>query len=337
MTSRKPRSSAGRPAAERPGDPTLAGDLLAMYERMAQIREFEEQVHTLFLKDLVPGTTHLCQGQEAVAVGVAAALRRDDYTTYTYRGHGHVLARGMDMVAAFAEIMGRAAGVNRGKGGSMHLTDRRLGLMGSFAIVGAGLPVAVGLARAAQLDGGGRVSVTFFGDGAVNIGAFHEALNLAAVWKAPVVFVCENNLYGEFSRVDHTTPFEDLARRATAYAMPAEPVDGNDVLVVRRSARAAVERARAGGGPSFLECKTYRHRGHSRSDPGRYRPSEEVAAWMARDPLLIAQAKLVELGVPDAQLEAVRQAQRAAVARASDAALASPPPGPDELERDVVG
>jgi len=336
MSSRKPRSSAGR-SAERPVDPSLAGDVLALYERMAQIREFEEQVHALFLKDLVPGTTHLCQGQEAVAVGVAAALRPDDYTTYTYRGHGHVLARGMEMVAAFAEIMGRAAGVNRGKGGSMHLTDRHLGLMGSFAIVGAGLPVAVGLARAAQLDGGGRVSVTFFGDGAVNIGAFHEALNLAAVWKAPVVFVCENNLYGEFSRVDHTTPFEDLTRRAAAYAMPAEAVDGNDVLAVRRSARAAVERARTGGGPSFLECKTYRHRGHSRSDPGRYRPNEEVAAWMARDPLLIAQAKLGELGVPDAQLEAIREAQRAAVARASDAALASPLPKPDELERDVVG
>jgi len=304
---------------------------------MVQIREFEERVHFLFLENLVPGTTHLCQGQEAVAVGVAAALRADDYTTYTYRGHGHALARGMDMTAAFAEIMGRTTGVNRGKGGSMHLTDRRLGLMGCFAIVGAGLPVAVGLGRGSQLEGRQRVSVTFFGDGAVNIGAFHEAMNLAVMWRAPVVFVCENNLYGEFSRVDHTTPFEELVRRADAYAMRAESVDGNDVLAVRTHAKVAVADARAGRGPTFLECRTYRHRGHSRSDPGHYRPPEEVAAWLARDPLLLARVRLLELGVAETELDAIRDVQRAAVQAASEAAIAAPAPEFAEIGRDVIG
>jgi pyruvate dehydrogenase E1 component alpha subunit len=263
-------------------------------------------------------------------------MRSDDYSTYTYRGHGHVLARGMDPHAAFAEIMGRATGVNRGKGGSMHLTDARLGLVGSFAIVGAGLPVAVGLGRASQLRGSGQVSVTFFGDGATNIGAFHEALNLAAVWKAPVVFVCENNLYGEYSRYNETTPLDDLAIRASSYAMRSMIVDGNDVRAVYQAACKAVAFARGGDGPTFVECKTYRQRGHSRSDPARYRPEEEVKAWLARDPLDITRRQLVaEQIAPEAELKAVVEQVAAEIGQALDRASQAPIPGLEEVTRDV--
>jgi pyruvate dehydrogenase E1 component alpha subunit len=303
---------------------------------MVLIRQFEEMVQNLFLRGLVPGTTHLCQGQEAVAVGVAAALNPGDYSTYTYRGHGHVLARGMDTEAALAEIMGRSTGVNRGKGGSMHLTDSRLGLMGSFAIVGAGLPVAVGLGRAAQLKGNGRISVTFFGDGATNIGAFHEALNLASVWKAPVLFVCENNLYGEFSRINHTTPVSDLATRAASYAMRAEIVDGNDVQAVYAAARTAGNLARAGEGPTFLECKTYRHRGHSRSDAAKYRPPEEVEAWLAKDPIPLARRQLLESGtVSEDELTRVESEVDRGVEEAAGRASAAPWPDASEVTRDA--
>lgn len=307
-------------AGDGSGDP----DLGRMYRTMVRIRQFEETVQGLFMQSLVAGTTHLAQGQEAVAVGVASALRADDYSTYTYRGHHHALARGLDLEAAFAELLGRATGINHGKGGSMHLTDARLGLYGSFAIVGAGLPVAVGLGRAAQLRRDGRISVTCFGDGATNIGAFHEAMNLAAVWQAPVLFVCENNLYGEYSPLRSTTPVEDLAVRAASYAMRAQIVDGNDVLAVFESARAAAARARAGEGPTFLEYKTYRHRGHSRSDPAKYRPADEVQAWLERDPLLVARRRLIAAGDSTAadldQVDADVAAEvDAAVARATAA------------------
>ena len=216
---------------------------------MTLIREFEEQVQRSYLEGLVHGTTHLCNGQEAVSAGVAKALRDDDYVSYTYRGHGQCLARGMDLEAAFAELFGRASGVCGGLGGSMHLTDIDRGLIGAFGIVGAGLPVAVGAGLSAQLAGRRQVSACFFGDGAVNIGAFHEAMNMAQVWKLPVIFVCENNLYGEFSHILHTTPYEDLVIRAAGYSMPTEKVDGNDVLAVYDAAAAAVARARDGEGP----------------------------------------------------------------------------------------
>ncbi len=319
-------------------DSTTAGtiDLLEMWKRMVLIREFEATVQRLYEKGLVHGSTHLCDGQEAVAVGFAAALQASDYSTYTYRGHGHALARGMDPEAAFAEILGRATGVNHGKGGSMHLTDSRLGLMGSFAIVGAGLPVAVGLGRAAQMSGDNRVSVTFFGDGATNIGAFHEAMNLAAVWRAPVVFVCENNLYGEYSRIDLTTPVDDIAERASSYRMRSIVIDGNDVAEVRDQATALIAETRAGKGPILVECKTYRQRGHSRSDAAKYRPSEEVERWLARDPIVITRAQLLDQAVIGAdeidRTEAEVQAQvRAAAARAETA----PWPNPEAITGDV--
>ncbi len=266
------------------------------YREMLRIRLFEEKVQELFLRNLVQGTTHLCQGQEAVSVGVSAALSPDDYVTMTYRGHGQALARGMDMEAIFAELMGKRTGVSLGLGGSMHLTDKDLNLIGCFAIVGAGLPVAVGAGMSAKLRGDGRVSVTFFGDGATNIGTFHEALNMASVWQAPVIFVIENNLYGEYTPMRKTTPIDDLAERAKPFRMPGVVVDGNDVERVYAAAREAVDRARRGGGPSLLECKTYRHRGHSRTDPGKYRPDDEVKAWLARDPLLITGARLRAAG-----------------------------------------
>ncbi|PZS05867.1 MAG: pyruvate dehydrogenase (acetyl-transferring) E1 component subunit alpha [Chloroflexi bacterium] len=307
-----------------------------MYRDMVRIRAFEEMVQQLFMQSLMSGTTHLAQGQEAVAVGAARAMRPDDYSTYTYRGHHHALARGLELEAAFAELLGRATGVNRGKGGSMHLTQSDLGLYGSFAIVGAGLPVAVGLGRAAQLRRDGRVSLSFFGDGATNIGAFHEAMNLASVWKAPVIFVCENNLYGEYSALRSTTPVEDLAIRASSYAMRAQIVDGNDVIAVFDAASAAIARAREGEGPTFLECKTYRHRGHSRSDPAKYRPAEEVQAWMARDPLIIARDKLAESEAhTDADLDRIDAEIGADIDAAAERAKSAPWPDLREVITNV--
>jgi acetoin:2,6-dichlorophenolindophenol oxidoreductase subunit alpha len=282
--------------ASAPSAVTTPQRLSHWYREMLRIRLFEEKVQELFLRNLVQGTTHLCQGQEAVSVGVSAALSPDDYVTMTYRGHGQALARGMDMEAIFAELMGKRTGVSLGLGGSMHLTDKDLNLIGCFAIVGAGLPVAVGAGMSAKLRGDGRVSVTFFGDGATNIGTFHEALNMASVWQAPVIFVIENNLYGEYTPMRKTTPIDDLAERAKPFRMPGVVVDGNDVERVYAAAREAVDRARRGGGPSLLECKTYRQRGHSRTDPGKYRPDDEVKAWLARDPLLITGARLRAAG-----------------------------------------
>ena len=298
-----------------------------MFRGMLVIREFEKLVYDMYPKGLIPGGTHLCRGQEAVAVRVASAMRIDDYSTYTYRSHGHVLARGMDPEAALAEMMGKVTGCNRGRGGSMHLTDSRLGLYGCFAVVGAGLPVAVGLARAAQLQRSSQVSVTFFGDGATNTGAFHESMNLAAVWRAPVVFVCENNLYGEYTPIGDSTPITDLALRAQSYAMRSEIVDGNDVTAVHTAAAAAIAVARAGEGPTFLECKTYRQDGHSRSDQGKYRSVGEVEAWLARDPLLLARGQLLEQGLATEHQVSEMQAEVAGIiSSAFDRAAAAPVP-----------
>jgi pyruvate dehydrogenase E1 component alpha subunit len=302
-------------------------DRIGLYRTMVAIREFEEQVHRSYLEGLVHGTTHLCNGQEAICAGAARALRADDYVSYTYRGHGHCLARGMDAEAAFAELFGRESGVCGGLGGSMHLTDIDRGLIGAFGIVGAGLPVAVGAGLSAQLAGRGQVSVSFFGDGAANIGAFHEAMNLAQVWKLPVLFVCENNLYGEFSHIRHTTPYEDLTIRAAGYAMATTLVDGNDVEAVFGAVAPAVASAREGRGPTFIECKTYRHRGHSRTDPGKYRDPREVEAWMKRDPLALYRAKLITAGLLDERAadRIVLEAQAGAKA-AADRAAAAPWP-----------
>jgi len=259
---------------------------LGLYRTMTRIRQFEKRAHDLFLQNLVKGTTHLGTGQEAIAAGVAAAMRPDDYTFVTYRGHNHVLARGTDMTPVMAELLGRQNGLMRGKGGSMHLLDVSRGVLGSYAIIGAQLVIANGTAWSAQYRGSGQVTVCFFGDGATNIGAFHEALNLAVVWALPVVFICENNRYMEYTAIETVTAVKrPAADRAPAYGLPSVVVDGNDVEAVHAAAAVAIDRAREGGGPSLLEAITYRHGGHSRADPGKYRPADEVAEWLARDPI----------------------------------------------------
>jgi acetoin:2,6-dichlorophenolindophenol oxidoreductase subunit alpha len=275
--------------------------LLEMYQRMWEIRLFEDAVWKLCLENKIPGTTHLYQGQEAVAVGISAALDPDDYITFTYRSHGHILAKGADMKLTMAELLGRRTGLCGGKGGSMHLTDLGHGALGAFAIVGAGLPVAVGAGLSAQMRKTGQVAVACFGDGASNIGTFHESLNLAAIWKLPVVFVCENNLYGEYSPVSHTTAVPNIADRAVAYNMPGVIVDGNDILSVFEATSEAAEEARNGLGPSLLECKTYRQGGHSRNDTGKYRPIEEIDAWMRRDPIPLFSRYLCDKGLINEQ------------------------------------
>jgi acetoin:2,6-dichlorophenolindophenol oxidoreductase subunit alpha len=311
--------------------PLTNEDRIGLFRTMAVIREFEEQVQRSYLEGLVHGTTHLCNGQEAVSAGVAKALRDDDYVTYTYRGHGQCLARGMDLEAAFGELFGRETGVCGGLGGSMHLTDIDRGLIGAFGIVGAGLPVAVGAGLSAQLAGREQVSACFFGDGATNIGAFHEAMNLAQVWKLPLIFVCENNLYGEFSHISHTTPYQDLTIRAAGYAMTSLQVDGNDVEAVYKAAYPAVARARGGGGPTFIECKTYRHRGHSRTDPAKYRAPAEVEAWLKRDPLILYRAELSKAGLlNDAEADRIIEEARASAKSAATAAAAAPWPSAEQ-------
>src|SRR5215469_12454256 len=258
-----------------------ADELLALYEQMAVIRRTEKAAHDLFLAGLVKGTTHLAAGHEAVAVGASAALRPDDYVFATYRGHHHAIARGATPEECLAELMSKATGICHAKGGSMHLTKASSGMLGSYAIVGAHLPLAAGAAWSAKLRGSGQLAVAFFGDGATNIGAFHEALNIGAVWSLPVIFICENNLYMEYTPIGAVTAVPSpAADRAPAYAIPAEVIDGNDVLVVADAVARAADHARAGEGPTVLEARTYRHFGHSRTDPATYRPPEEVPEWL---------------------------------------------------------
>jgi acetoin:2,6-dichlorophenolindophenol oxidoreductase subunit alpha len=309
---------------------------LRMYRTMVECRLFETRAQELFFEGLVRGTTHLGVGQEAVAAGVAAAMREDDYTFCTYRGHNHTLARGVPMAPIFAELFGRATGLLGGKGGSMHLTSVEHGVMGSYAIVGAHLPIALGAAWSAQYRGTEQVAVCFFGDGATNIGAFHEALNMAVVWKAPVVFVCENNLYMEYTPIGAVTAVEHpAADRAAAYGLASIVVDGNDVEAVHEVAKVAIAQARAGGGPSLIEAMTYRHGGHSRADPGKYRPDDEVDAWKARDPIPTYRAQLESEGVAVADLDKIEAEVRDAIAQAEAEARAAPEPDAAILETQV--
>jgi pyruvate dehydrogenase E1 component alpha subunit len=313
-----------------------ATELLAMYERMAVIRATELAAHDLFGLGLVKGTTHLASGQEAVAVGASAALRPDDYVFATYRGHHHALARGVTPAECLAELMSKATGVCRAKGGSMHITKAAVGMMGSYAIVGAHLPMAAGAAWSARLRGTGQVAVAFFGDGATNIGAFHEALNLASVWRLPVVFICENNLYMEYTPISKVTAVTNpAANRAAGYAMPGELVDGNDVVLVMQATAAAVSRARRGSGPTVIEARTYRHYGHSRADPGHYRPTEEVEHWLRRDPLDIARTRLAAAGVSAAAVTLADERAAGLVADAVDEAKAAPGADPAQALTDV--
>lgn len=303
---------------------------------MFAIRTFEKRAYDLFLQNLVKGTSHLSLGQEAIAAGFAAAMRRDDYTFCTYRGHAHTLARGTSMSAVMAELLGREAGLMKGKGGSMHLTSVENGVMGSYAIVGAHLPIAAGAAWSAQVRGSGQVAVCFFGDGATNIGAFHEALNLAAVWKLPVVFVCENNLYMEYTAISDVTAVPNpAADRASAYGLERILIDGNDADQVFATATSVIARARSGQGPSLVEASTYRHGGHSRADPGKYRPEEELAEWMTKDPVLLYRAKLLETGIDVMDVTKVEVVVQAAVDQATEVAKNSSSPPLDLISTDV--
>src|ERR1700692_3892272 len=271
---------------------------LRIYRLLVEIRESERRAFDLFLQNLVKGTSHLSLGQEAVAAGFAVAMKPGDLSFCTYRGHAHTLARGVPIEKVLGELMQRDNGLMRGKGGSMHLTSTDHGVMGSYAIIGAHLPIACGAAWRAQYKGAKDVSVCFFGDGTTNIGAFHEALNFAAVWKLPVIFVCENNLYMEYTPIGDVTAVKHPAGdRAAAYGLERIIVDGNDADVVYRTAFAALEKARDGGGPSLIECLTYRHSGHSRADPAKYRPEGELEKWKERDPIKIYRERLGEVGV----------------------------------------
>jgi acetoin:2,6-dichlorophenolindophenol oxidoreductase subunit alpha len=305
---------------------------LGMYRMMQEARLFEKRAQDLFLEGLIKGTSHLALGQEAVAAGFAAALRPDDLVYCTYRGHVHTLLRGAPMGALMAELMGRANGICGGKGGSMHLTDVAHGAMGSYAIVGAHMPIAAGAAWAAQERETGQVVVCFFGDGTTNIGAFHEALNLAVVWRLPVVYVCENNLYMEYTAIgDVTAVANPAADRASAYGLEPVVVDGNDVDVVYETATRLVERAREGGGPALVEAKTYRHGGHSRADPAKYRPDDEVEAWLARDPIPAHRDRLLASGVEPEMIDRVEREALELVDRATEEAKAGPYPEPEAL------
>jgi pyruvate dehydrogenase E1 component alpha subunit len=307
-----------------------------MYRKLHELRQFEKRAHDLFLQNLVKGTSHLSLGMEAIATGFGQAMRPDDYTFATYRGHAHSLARGMAMGPAMAELLGRSNGVLGGKGGSMHLTDAERGMMGSYAIIGAHLCVANGAAWSAQMRGTDQVAVAFFGDGTTNIGAFHEALNMAKIWSLPVVFVCENNLYMEYTPIDLITAVDNpAADRAGAYGMESILIDGNDPDAVYLTARDALSKARSGGGPSLIEAVTYRTGGHSRADPGKYRPPEEVDAWKARDPIPMYHDRLLSLGTPEATLSTIEREVAEAVDAATEFAKAGAIPGEESLMTEV--
>ena len=301
---------------------------LERYGLMLLIRLFETEMQRLFLKGEVHGTTHLCAGQEAVPVGVCSALEPDDYLAGTYRGHGHALAKGTDPDALLAEMLGRATGVCGGRAGSMNVIDVEHGLVGCFGIVGGSIAAATGAGLALKRMGG--VAVAYFGDGAMNQGYFHECLNFAKVLALPAVFVCENNFYGEFTPMLKVTAGGDITARAAAYGVPAQTVDGNDLWVVREAAVEAVHRARDGGGPTLLEAQTYRHHGHSKADPAKYRPPEEVERWLARDPLNVAKARLAELGVSEQEISDTEAATKARIEQAVASALGAPYPDPAE-------
>jgi TPP-dependent pyruvate/acetoin dehydrogenase alpha subunit len=305
---------------------------LGQYRGMLLIRRFEERCNALFLQGKIPSTLHLYIGQEATAVGVCSALRPDDFVFGTHRPHGHALAKGVSPHAIMAELFARVGGCCKAKGGSMHVGDVTVGMFPAIAIVGANTPIAAGAALSAKMRGSGQVAVCFFGEGGANEGAVHEAMNMASVWRLPVLFVCENNLYGASTPVSQVVAINDIADRAAAYGMPGVVVDGNDLLAVERAAQEAVERARRGEGPTLIECKTYRLCGHSRSDACNYRSREEEAEWSEKDPLSRLSRHLVGQHGAEVEVE-LERIEREVVQLIDDAvafAEASPPPRPED-------
>ena len=309
---------------------------LDLWRLQVEIRDTEKRAYDLFLQGLVKGTSHLSLGQEAIAAGFGVAMQKGDKSFCTYRGHAHTLARGAPMAGMLGELMLRDCGLMRGKGGSMHLTSVEHGVMGSYAIIGAHLPIACGSAWRAQYLGDKDVSVCFFGDGTTNIGAFHEALNFAAIWKLPVVFVCENNLYMEYTPIHEVTAVKHPAGdRASAYGLEKIVIDGNDADIVYRTAQAALTKARDGGGPSLIECLTYRHSGHSRADPAKYRPPGELEDWLTRDPIVIYRQRLAEFGIAEDQVTAIEAESKRKVDEATAICKASPSAPVELLTADV--
>ena len=312
--------------------------LLEMYRNMAMIRYFDQRAVEEFHAGNIPGVVHAYIGEEAVAVGVCAALRRDDKIVSTHRGHGHTIAKGADIKRMMAELFGRSNGYCHGKGGSMHIADFHIGMLGANGIVGAGLPIATGAALAAQLEKGDRVAVAFFGDGASNEGAFHGSLNLASIWKLPVIFVCENNRWASSVASSYALSVEDVSARATSYNMPGVIVDGTDALAIYETTAQAVRRARAGEGPTLIECKTYRWRIHSeqRGNPRDPRPQAEIDMGPQRDPLTSFASRLLAQGITtEATLKQIEQEVQQAVADAVDFAKSSPLPNPEDALQEV--
>ena len=310
--------------------------LILMYEVMLKIRHFEGRVRDLFAAGKIPGSVHLYLGEEAVAAGACAALSDDDRITSTHRGHGHIIAKGGDLKRMMAELFGKATGYNKGKGGSMHIAAPSLGILGANGIVGAGLPIATGSALSAKLQGTKHVTICFFGDGASNQGTFHEAINLGSAFDLPVVYVCENNIYGVGTRQCDVRNVEDIADRALGYGIPGLAVDGNDVIAVYEACREAVDRARSGKGPTLIECKTYRWRCHFEGEPDTYRPPEEVVAWKAREPIAPYRSKLIEQGVlSEEEADAIEARVVREVDEAAEFAEQSPLPEPQSALEDL--
>ncbi len=310
--------------------------MIDMYITMRKIRMFEERVEELFAAGKIPGFVHLYIGEEAVATGACATLRRADYITSTHRGHGHLIAKGGETKLMMAELLGKRTGYCKGKGGSMHIADIDLGILGANGIVGGGPPLAAGAALAAQYQEKDHVAVCFFGDGAANQGTTHEAMNLAACWKLPVVFVNENNMYGISSCTTHSMCVADIADRAAAYDMPGAVVDGNDVVAVYEAVSEAVKQAREGRGPSLVECKTYRYKGHFQGDPDTYRPKEQIEEWKNKDPIPRFEKKLVDMDLLDAsRIEEITNHIARELSEAVEFAEQSPFPEPSEITDDV--
>ena len=307
-----------------------------MYRKMLEIRLFEEKVFELYGQNLVPGTIHLYAGEEAVAVGVCSNLHKDDYIVSTHRGHGHCIAKGASLNKTMAEILGRKTGYCKGKGGSMHIADFNIGVLGATAVVGAGIPIATGAGLSIKLRGTDQVAVCFFGDGASNQGTFHESLNMAAIWRLPVIFVCENNLYAMGTRQTQVMLTKDIADRASAYGIPGVTIDGNDVLAVSQATEGAVLRARSGDGPTLIECKTYRHKGHSRFDPAAYRPKEEVEDWLRKDPINRLKRHILQEGIiSDSGITEIEEEVTRSVDEAVQFAKKSAFPTPESALEDV--
>ena len=306
-------------------------------KKMLEIRYFESKVSELYLKGLISGTIHLYSGQEAIAVGTCLNLNNNDIVFSNHRPHGHAIAKGVSKTKIFSEILGRSNGCCGGKGGSMHIADFDLGFAPAIAIVGAGIPIAAGAAFAFKYKGLRNVAISFFGDGATNEGAFHEGLNIAAVWKLPVIFICENNLYGVSTRISSTTLLDKLSKKAESYGMEGITIDGNDFIEVFEAVKSAINKARKGRGPTLIECLTYRHWGHSRGDPAKYRPHDEVKAWLARDPILQLKKKMIsQKMLSEEQYSKIKLKIIEEIEQCEEVALSSPTPDPEEVFNNVL-